>query len=191
VKRRGSPYGLGSLISDSLRGLNLEARVKEQTCLLVWDEVVGEQVAAAAQPEFVRDGKMFVIAKSSVWANELGFYKVDIIARLNRRVGGAVLKELVFKAGRFPGRRSPAPAEQTDEVEVEGIQLTDRELEMVEAAARGSGGEAGEAVRSLLGTALRLEKWKRARGWKPCRRCGALQNTASGVCPPCQIESQE
>ena len=181
------PRGLGSLLTDSLRALDLETRVKEQTCLLVWDEVVGEQVAAAAQPEFVKDGQLFVTTKSPVWANELTFYKSDMIARLNRRVGGSVLKDIIFKSGRFPKRRPSASAKPSDEPGLEGIQLTDRELEEVETAARSAGKGASEAVRSLLVTALRLEKWKRSRGWTPCKRCGALQDTVSGLCPPCRL----
>lgn len=186
---RGSrpPDGLGPLISSVLHGLDLETRVKEQTCLLVWDEVVGEQVADAAQPEFIRDGRMFVITKSSVWANELTFYKSDMIARLNRRVGRTVLKDIVFKVGRLPRTKRRVRGEASDEPELEGIQLTDRELEGVEVAAQEAGEGAAEMMRSLMATALRLEKWKKAHGWVPCKKCGALQNTASGVCPLCLI----
>ena len=188
MRSGGPPYGLGSLISRSLRGLDLERRVQEQACLLVWDEVVGEQVAGAAQPEFVKDGRMFVTTKSPVWANELTFYKSDMIARLNQRVGAPVLTEIVFKAGRVRKRPASGAPGESGEPNLEGIELTREELGKVEAAARAAG-EAAGAIRSLLATALRLEKWKRARGWTPCERCGSLQNTASGICPPCQLES--
>lgn len=180
------PYGLGALISASLERLNLGTRVKENTCLLVWDEVVGEQVAGAAQPEFVKDGLLFVRTKSSVWANELAFYKADIISKLNRRVGGTTLQDIIFKAGRIHTRR--VPKEQPDEERLEGIKLTKSDLEQVETAARQAGGEASEDIRSLMMTALRLEKWKKGNGWKPCKKCGSLQNSATGICPPCQIE---
>jgi len=192
MRSGGPPYGLASLISGSLRSLDLERRVREQSCLLVWDEVVGEQVAGAAQPDFVKDGRLFVTTKSSVWANELTFYKSDIIARLNRRVGGPVLKEIVFKAGRIRKKQAAAgPPRRTVEPNLEGIRLTQEELDKVEAAARAAGEEAAGVLRSLMATALRLEKWKRAQGWTPCKRCGSLQNAASGICPPCQIGSQE
>lgn len=179
---------LGSLVSGSLRGLGLETRVKEHTCLLIWDEVVGGQVASAAQPEFVKNGCLFVVTKSPVWANELTFYKSDMIARLNERAGGEVLNDIVFKAGRLRGRERAASDARVDEPRLEEIRLTKRELEQAEAAARGAQEEASEEVRALFRTALRLEKWKKARGWKPCKCCGALQDTSSGICPPCQIE---
>jgi len=183
--RGGFPTGVGSLVAGLLRGLDLECRVKEQMCVLVWDEVVGERIASAAQPEFVRDGRMFVVAKSPVWANELTFYKAEMIANLNRRVGGNVLKEIVFKAGRFPRRTARSVAEPADESGLEGIPLSERELESVGAASRDAG-EGAEDVRHLLETALRLEKWKQARGWTPCAKCGALQNAPDGICPICR-----
>jgi len=185
----GPPYGLASLISGSLRALDLERRVKEQACLVVWDEVVGEQVAGAAQPDFVKDGRLFVTTKSPVWANELTFYKSDIIARLNQRVGAPVLTEIVFKAGRIRKKQAVAgPPEESGEPDLEGIELTQEELAKVEAVARTAGKEAAGVVQGLLAVALRFEKWKRAQGWTPCKRCGSLQNTPSGICPPCQLE---
>lgn len=184
--RRKPPFGIGSLIADMLQGMDIEARVKEQTCVLVWDEVVGEQVASAAQPEFIRDGKLFVTAKSSVWANELTFLKQGIIEKLNRRAGGNVVKEIIFKSGRFPSKKRESPDETALKPDLEGIQLTESELEQVEAMA-GQAGEGAEDMKSLMMTALRLEKWKQSNGWKPCRQCGALQNTEDGLCPICRL----
>ena len=183
------PFGLGSLISDSLKSLNLERQVKEHSCLLIWDEVVGEKVSGAAQPEFVKDGQLFVITKSPVWANELMFYKSDIISRLNKRIGGQVIKDIIFKAGRFASKSRKAAASQADIADPEAIKLTAEELAEVESTAQSAGEEASEGVKNLLSAAMQLEKWKKANGWKPCKKCGSLQNSAPGICPPCQIES--
>lgn len=182
------PFGLGSLITDSLQRLNLERQLKEHSCLMVWDEVVGEKVSGAAQPEFVRDGKLFVITKSPVWANELTFYKSDIITRLNKRIGGQVVKDIIFKAGRLASKSRKTAAAPPDKSRQEEIQLTRQELEEVKNTAQAAGEEASEGVKNLLSAAMQLEKWKKANGWKPCKKCGSLQNSASGICPPCQIE---
>jgi predicted nucleic acid-binding Zn ribbon protein len=184
--RAKPPFGIGSLISDMLKGMDMETRVKEQTCLLVWDDVVGEQVASAAQPEFIRDGKLFVVAKSAVWANELTFYKQGIMEKLNRRAGGNVVKEIIFKSGRFPAKKQEPSDQTAAKPDLEGIQLSESELESVETMAI-QAGEGAEDVRRLLTTALRLEKWKQSNGWKPCRECGVLQNSEDGVCPVCRL----
>ena len=179
------PFGVGSLISEMLRGMDMETRVKEQTCLLVWDDVVGEWIASAAQPEFIKDGKLFVVTKSSVHASDLTFYKKEIIEKLNRRAGGTVVKEIVFKSGRFPAKTETA-SQTIPKPDLEGIQLTESELEQVETMAI-QAGEGAEDMSRLLITALRLEKWKQANGWTPCRECGVLQNSEDGVCPVCRL----
>jgi len=184
-------HGLRDLIGGSLKALDLEVRVKEQACLLVWDEVVGEQVSGAAQPEFVKDGRLFVVTKSAVWANELTFYKSDMISRLNKRVGAKVLKDIVFKIGRVTRtRRAGSRTRATESLDLEGIQLTDAELQEVDAAASEAAPEMADRVRSLLETAVRVDKWKRSRGWSSCKRCGALQDSPAGMCPPCRIEGK-
>ena len=140
-----------------------------------------------AATEFVKDGKLFVITKSAVWANELTFYKSDMISRLNKRVGRKALTEIVFKPGRVKRRQSRAETPGTPDLE--GIELTKAELERVESAVSAAG-DSGESLRQLMITSLRVEKWERSQGWKPCRTCGALQNTGMDLCPPCRFENR-
>lgn len=183
----GSFTDLGSLVTGALRTSELETRLKEQRCLMVWDEVVGQQVSGAAQPEFIRDGCMFVITKNPVWANELMFYKKDLISRLNSRVGGTVLKEIIFKAGKIQRKKKQMPEGDTETPDIEGIKLSNEEIVRIQDIARAAGEESFELMEKLLSTSLKVEKWKKAHGWTPCSKCEALQNSPNGVCPVCNI----
>jgi predicted nucleic acid-binding Zn ribbon protein len=182
---------LGSTLQGVLKSTELEARVKEHTCVLVWDEVVGEQLARSAQPEFIRDGIMFVATKSAVWSNELTFYKRDLISRLNSRVGGYVLKDMVFKVGRTARKKNPAQLAGDQKPVLAGIKLSNDELKHIEAVSSSVGEELRESFKKLMTTALKLEKWKISLGWTPCSKCGALQNTSAGICPVCVREKRE
>lgn len=186
--RSGSaPYDLRAILGKSLRSLELDKRIREETCLLHWDEVVGEQIAAAARPDFVRDGKVFVTVKNSVWANELTFHKADIIARLNSRVGSDAIKDLVFKTGRVRAKSTSAGSKGSETPDLAGIDLSEAELATVEEALKAAGDAGGESFRRLLMTAMRLDKWKASQGWKPCKRCGVLHNSESRMCPTCEL----
>lgn len=181
------PEGLVHILSSALKNLDFERRIREQTCLLLWDEIVGDKVSDAAQPEFVRDGKLFVTAKSSVWANELTFYKPDIISKMNKRLGSQVLTEIIFKPGKVKKKKPEVLEQKAERPDLEGIELSKAELDSVDKAIS-SAGEAGESLKHLMITSLRVEKWKKSQGWTPCKRCGSLQNTANGICPPCKIK---
>jgi predicted nucleic acid-binding Zn ribbon protein len=176
-------------MKDVLQGAELESKIQQHTCLLVWDEVVGEKMASAAQPEFVRDGVLFVATKSAVWSNELTFYKREMISKLNSRVGKTVIKDIVFKVGRISRKRPAVPVAE-DKPDLEGIKLSDEELKGIESAASSAGEESSEFLRRLMVTAMKLEKWKKAHGWMPCKKCGVLQRTASGVCPVCELPTE-
>lgn len=183
--------GLGDFLSNSLKALDIEHRVLQETCILLWDEVVGKQIANASQPEFVKDGRMFVTVKSSVWANELSIYKAEIIARLNKRIGRTVIKDIILKVGCVKKRQHASTTTEYPKPNLEGIELTQEELDKIELAISSSDEGAAESTRKLLTTAKQIEKWKQIHGWTPCKKCGVLQNTASGICPPCQIDVQE
>ncbi|MHB0912087.1 MAG: DUF721 domain-containing protein [Armatimonadota bacterium] len=173
---------LSQVLGQTLKNLDLESRLREQKCLACWDEVVGERVADAAQPEFIRGGKLFVVTKSPAWANELSMMKKEIVERINKQIGAKALKEIVFKAGKVPARAKPPKEEKELEVRLDA-----RELAEIEEAAA-SAGDGGEDLKKMLTAAAKYEKWKRLRGWRPCERCGTLQNSESGLCPTCEID---
>lgn len=185
--RDGYVHNLASVLSGLLKGMDLDTKLKEHSCIVAWDEVVGDRVANAAQPDFVRDGLMFVTAKSPVWANELNLYKRDIIQKINAEVGSVVIRDIIFKAGRTLHRRVKATSKQ-DNFDLEGIRLSDDELERIGTVVHAAGDEASESMRTLLITAARLEKWKKAKGWTACRKCGALHGDYTDLCPVCSIK---
>lgn len=188
MKINAGMQGLGKFLGDSLKALDLESRIREQTALVVWDEVVGKQVSSAAQPEFIRDGRLFVVARTSVWANELTFYKTDMVSRLNKRIGTNAVKDIVFKVGKVSRQRKPPTETPDDEsIDLAGITLSDEENEQLGAAVESVPSDIAARVKGLLETAVRVEKWKRSHGWTECSSCGVLQNDPEGICPVCRF----
>lgn len=187
MRRSTGLESLEAVLAGSIKKLGMEVRLMEQMSLLVWDEVVGEQVARSARPEFVRGGKVYVVTKSAVWANELGFHKKEIVHRLNERIGKEVIKDIVFRSGRLRRREPPRKVPEA----TEKFELDEAERSRVEALCRKVGEKMSPAVRGLFTAAVELEKWKRSQGWTPCKRCGSLQNARSGICPPCRMDSRQ
>ncbi|MCL6520662.1 MAG: DUF721 domain-containing protein [Armatimonadetes bacterium] len=189
MRRKAPPYTLADLVGSSLSALGLEQKIREQTAIILWNDLVGEQVAGAAQPEFVRNGILFVVVKNAVWANELGFYKRDIISRINKRLKKSAIRDIVFRVGSLPSPRGLKVNSRAKCGDIEGISLSDEEIEQVESIARTvNDPRLFNSLRGLLITVLRQEKWKKENGWKRCSKCGALHNGQCSVCSLCRIK---
>ena len=84
-------------IVPSLRPATTLARVQE-----AWPGVVGDALAAEAQPVSERRGRVTVSCRSAVWAQELSLMSEDLLAHLNETLAGTegapVLDSLRFSA---------------------------------------------------------------------------------------------
>ena len=64
----------------------------------VWTELVGERIAAVAQPVSERGGEVTVECSDSVWAQELELMQEQLLERLRERLGEQTPQTLRFRA---------------------------------------------------------------------------------------------
>ncbi len=107
------PAALADLLSASFRGTPTERRLKEGNIWLVWDSVVGKQIASRARPVSFRDGTLTVTVNSSPWMQQLTFLKKGIIEKLNARLGEALVRDIYLKAGAPPSPNTRAVTMKT------------------------------------------------------------------------------
>ncbi len=93
----GKPVSIKDALGKTLRGLGLERRVRETGAAQVWAEVVGEKISQVTEVTAVRDGIMFVSVKSATWRQELSLMKIEIIGRLNGRLGDKLITDIQFR----------------------------------------------------------------------------------------------
>lgn len=90
-------------ISEILPGLlraHQRKHGRELTRILKeWDAVVGDQIAAHAQPAAYRNRRLSVIVANSGWIQQLQFLKEDIIVRLNDKLGASLIGDIKFRIG--------------------------------------------------------------------------------------------
>ncbi len=65
----------------------------------VWDDAVGEAIAAVARPVGEREGTLTVECESSVWAGELALMEPRIKARIDEALGGDGPETIRFRTG--------------------------------------------------------------------------------------------
>ena len=101
AKKISPTENLGAVLEQSLKRLDLAARLEEYAVWPIWNDVVGGVIARNAQPEKIRNGTLFVKVSSPVWMQQLQFMKDMIAAKLNHRLKGEIVKNIFFMVGRI------------------------------------------------------------------------------------------
>ncbi len=91
------PISAGDAIRQLVDSLGLAAKLREQRVLLLWDKIVGKDIAAVTQVEGFQWGQLSVSAQNPTWRHRLRFECETIRRNLNREVGGEVVKTIRLK----------------------------------------------------------------------------------------------
>jgi hypothetical protein len=100
AKKTLSTESVGAVLEQSLKRLDLAARLDDYAIWPIWNDVVGKVIARNAQPEKIRNGTLFVKVSSPVWMQQLQFMKDMIAGKLNHRLQSEIVKNIFFMVGR-------------------------------------------------------------------------------------------
>jgi hypothetical protein len=104
----------GDLVDKLLKGLGLDERLQQYRALIIWEEVVGPQIAARTRPIRIREGVLEINVDQPTWRQQLQLMKPKILAQLNAELGKATIKDLYLKRGKVSARtvkqEEPPPA---------------------------------------------------------------------------------
>ena len=91
-------------IADALAAVRAELGLPDtdafRTLVERWSDVVGDDVAAHAQLESMRDGTASVVADSPLWASQLRYLEIAIRERANDVVGSVVVRAVRVRVRR-------------------------------------------------------------------------------------------
>ena len=147
----------GDLVDKMLKGFGLDERLQQYRALIIWEEVVGPQIAARTRPVRIRDGVLEVNVDQPTWMQQLQLMKPKILAQLNAELGKATIKDLYLKRGKV-NVRVDKPVEQPPAWRM--VQLDDSEKQQIDRPAdairgsrvtRGDGEVSAEADETFKG----------------------------------------
>jgi predicted nucleic acid-binding Zn ribbon protein len=67
-----------------------------------WAEIVGEEIAAHAQPERFEDGELVLVAESSAWATQLRLLRGSLDTRLRAVLGPGIVRRITVRGPTSP-----------------------------------------------------------------------------------------
>jgi hypothetical protein len=90
----------GDLVEKLLKGFGLDERLQQYRALIIWEEVVGPQIAARTRPIRIREGVLEVNVDQPTWRQQLQLMKPKILAQLNAELGKSTIKDIYLKRGK-------------------------------------------------------------------------------------------
>lgn len=90
---------IASALDDIAQRFGLSVKLLEHRLQLRWPAIVGDHVAAHTRPDSIRFQKLYVIADSSVWVQQLAFLKPSLLESINRTAGKPIVTDIVLRVG--------------------------------------------------------------------------------------------
>jgi len=87
---------VGNILDKVMKKLGLFERYNEQKSILLWEDIVGEKISRRSKALYAKNGKLVVEVENTAWMNELAFLKVNIIEKINKRIGQWIIEDIVF-----------------------------------------------------------------------------------------------
>src|SRR5205823_11998392 len=106
TQSRRSLIPLPDLIAGMIKTHGFQSRMVEFTLQQQWGTIVGPHIAGHTYPESIRHRKLFLLAETSVWLQQLLFLKSEILAKITEVMREDILTDIVLRVGVVPARVS-------------------------------------------------------------------------------------
>lgn len=95
--RKSQTQKIGDVISECLRELQIERKLKEVSLVSQWEEIMGRTVAIRTDKIYIKGKILYIHVTSSVLKAELIMMRQQIIDRLNENAGERLLEGIVIR----------------------------------------------------------------------------------------------
>jgi len=128
---------VGNLLKQVLGKKGMDDRLNRYQAWLIWDKVVGQQIATRARPLRFRQGTLEVQVDHPVWMQQLQMLKPQIIAKLKQQLPNADITDIYLRkaptpyTGKQKTQEAEAPKWQLAQLSEEEQQKIDQVLEPI------------------------------------------------------------
>ena len=90
-------FKLGDALKQFVQGSKIKNGIRAAQIEEVWGEIMGTTIAKYTDKFYIFDKKLFIETSVGPLKNELGFQKVQIIERVNEKMGENMINEVIIK----------------------------------------------------------------------------------------------
>lgn len=124
---------VSSLLKEMLDKPGFGEQITRHQAWLVWDKIVGKQIAARARPLRLRKGVLEIAVDHPVWMQQLQMMKPQILSKIQNKVPAAGITDLYLRktTGQASAPASPAATPKKTQP-LKNIELNASELAQID-----------------------------------------------------------
>lgn len=128
--KQAEPFG--SLLKQLLGHQGLAHQLTRYQAWLIWDKLVGEQIARRARPLRLRQNVLEVQVDHPVWMQQLQMLKPKILEKLQQKIPNAGITDIYLRKSSTALHRPTESAPQSGPPPWKQQSLTQQELEQID-----------------------------------------------------------
>ena len=90
-------FKIGDALKQFVQGSRLKNGIQSAQIEAVWLEIMGVTIAKYTDKIYIFNQKLFIETTVGPLKNELGFQKIQIIERVNEKMGANTISEVIIK----------------------------------------------------------------------------------------------
>ncbi len=92
----GNMDTIGRVIQNIFKRSRFSKKIKEANIFLNYRDIVGDKIANVSRPTSIKNEILFIGVENSAWAQQLHFFKPEILEKLNSSNSYPVIKDIRF-----------------------------------------------------------------------------------------------
>lgn len=151
-------------------------RLKEGILKADWEKIVGK-ICEKCQPDYIKDGILYIKAEGNVFIHHLTLEKTNYINKINSYFKENVIKDIIIKTGKLDENREEyLNHEVKKEKKEENTSILEKEQVNLNIL---------EKIAYLQKIAIEREEYLLSQGFKKCKICGMLFEGEEEFCRVC------
>ena len=123
---------VGAVLKQVLGAKGMNDKLSRYQAWLIWDKLVGEQIARRARPLRFRQGVLEVQVDHPVWMQQLQMLKPKILEKLNQQLPDADITDIFLRRAASSYTQQPQQAAEPEPAKWRQAQLTEAEQQQIE-----------------------------------------------------------
>lgn len=122
---------VGTLLKQVLGSQGLAERLSRYQAWLIWDKLVGEQIARRARPLRIRQGVLEVQVDHPVWMQQLQMLKPKILEKLHQQIPNVGISDIYLRKSNAPLPFPPTTPEPASAPKWQNLELSPAEQQQI------------------------------------------------------------